>query len=51
MSRTESVATQLELVIPADHPHVRVARLTATGLGALLGLDVDALDELRLVVD
>ena len=42
---------QMDLVIPADHPHVRVARLTATGLGTLLGLDVDALDEMRLVVD
>jgi serine/threonine-protein kinase RsbW len=41
----------MELVIPADHPHVRVARLTATGLGSLLGFDVESLDEMRLVVD
>lgn len=41
----------MELVIPADHPHVRVARLTATGLGSLMGFDVESLDEMRLVVD
>jgi serine/threonine-protein kinase RsbW len=45
------VGTQMELVIPADHPHVRVARLTATGLGSLLGFDVESLDEMRLVID
>jgi hypothetical protein len=44
------MGSRMELSIPADHLHVRVARLTATGLGSLFGLNVNALDELRLVV-
>jgi serine/threonine-protein kinase RsbW len=40
-----------ELRIAAAPPYVRVARLTAAGVGAELGMSVDALDEMRLVVD
>ncbi|MGD9703810.1 MAG: hypothetical protein AB7Q42_21400 [Acidimicrobiia bacterium] len=41
----------VSLQIPADALYVRVARLTATGFGALHDLNVDDLDDLRLVVD
>jgi anti-sigma regulatory factor (Ser/Thr protein kinase) len=41
----------VSLVIPADALFVRVARLTASGYGALHDLNLDDLDDLRLVVD
>jgi anti-sigma regulatory factor (Ser/Thr protein kinase) len=41
----------VSLVIPADALYVRVARLTASGFGALHDLNLDDLDDLRLVVD
>lgn len=45
------VTGAVALQIPADAAFVRVARLTATGFGAMHGLTVDDLDDLRLVVD
>jgi anti-sigma regulatory factor (Ser/Thr protein kinase) len=41
----------VSLVIPADALYVRVARLTASGFGALHEMTIDDLDDLRLVVD
>lgn len=41
----------VSLLIPPDPAFVRVARLTATGLGSMYGLSVDDLEDLRLVVD
>ena len=41
----------VSLVIPADALYVRVARLTASGYGALHEMNLDDLDDLRLVVD
>jgi anti-sigma regulatory factor (Ser/Thr protein kinase) len=44
-------ASSVSLLIPPEPAFVRVARLTASGYGALHDLNVDDLDDLRLVVD
>lgn len=44
-------ADNVELVIPAAFRHVRLARLTVSGIGSHLGADVDKIEELRLLVD
>lgn len=44
-------ARDVELVIPACHRHVRLARLAASGIGASLDVDVERIEELRLLVD
>lgn len=41
----------VDLVIPATYPYVRLARLTASALGAELGADVERVEELRLLTD
>lgn len=41
----------LVLSFPARDGFLRVSRMTATSFGAGLGLDIDALDDLRLAVD
>ena len=41
----------VEVVIPASHRLVRLARLVASGVGSGLGADVDRIEELRLLVD
>lgn len=48
---TADPSNDVELVIPASHSHVRLARLAASGIGALTGADVDRIEELRLLVD
>lgn len=40
----------VELSLPADTRHLRMARLAASGLGADLGLSLDEIEELRLAV-
>lgn len=37
--------------IEADHRFVRVVRLVASGVASIVGMDVDAVDDLRIAVD
>jgi len=37
--------------IEADHRFVRVVRLVASGVASIMGVDVDAVDDLRIAVD
>lgn len=41
----------VRLELPVDSRYIRVARLVASGLGAIAGLDVDGVDDLRIAVD
>ncbi|MGD9795973.1 MAG: hypothetical protein AB7V43_21110 [Acidimicrobiia bacterium] len=41
----------VELTIPHDVSYIRVARLAVSGIAALCGFDIDAIDDLRLAVD
>ena len=41
----------VRLELPIASQYIRVARLVASGLGASAGLDVDAVDDLRIAVD
>ncbi len=41
----------VQLIIAADPRHVRLARLVAGGYGSLIGMSVDALDDLRISID
>ena len=41
----------VRLELPIESQYIRVARLVASGLGATAGLDVDAVDDLRIAVD
>ena len=41
----------VRLELPVESQYIRVARLVASGLGATAGLDVDAVDDLRIAVD
>jgi hypothetical protein len=41
----------VRLELPVESQYIRVARLVASGLGASAGLDVDAVDDLRIAVD
>ena len=41
----------VQLTIASDPRQVRLARLIAGGFGSLAGLDVDALDDLRISID
>jgi len=41
----------VRLELPVDTRYIRVARLVASGMGATAGLDVDAVDDLRIAVD
>jgi anti-sigma regulatory factor (Ser/Thr protein kinase) len=41
----------VRLELPIESKYIRVARLVASGLGATAGLDVDAVDDLRIAVD
>lgn len=54
-SSTETTAAPgrvaVELVLPADVAHVRLARLVASGLGTEMALHVDRIEDLRLVVN
>lgn len=40
----------VELSVPADSRHLRLARLAASGYGADLGFSLDEIEELRLAV-
>jgi len=42
---------QVELSIPTDPAFVRIVRLTASGVAALIPFDVDRIDDLRITVD
>jgi serine/threonine-protein kinase RsbW len=42
---------QVDLVVPATTRHLRLARLTASGMAADLGFTVDQIEDLRLAVD
>ena len=44
-------ASTVSLEIAADHGQVRLARLVAAGIGAMQGLDLEAVDDLRISVD
>lgn len=44
-------ATKVSLRFPASISSIRLARLVGSGVGAQLGLDVVAIEDLRLVVD
>lgn len=41
----------VRLQLPVDPQYMRVARLVASGLGATIGFDVEAVDDLRIAVD
>lgn len=41
----------IELSLPADSRVLRLVRLVASGLASIVGLDVDALDDLRIGID
>lgn len=41
----------VQLSIAADPRQVRLARLVAGGYGSLIGMDIDALDDLRIAID
>ncbi len=46
----ELVDDFVELSVPADVKHLRLARLAASGYGADLGFSLDEIEELRLAV-
>ena len=46
-----SATHEVELCIPADPAFVRIARLTASGVAALIPFDVERIDDLRITVD
>jgi serine/threonine-protein kinase RsbW len=48
MVREDSV---VRLELPVDTRYIRVARLVASGMAATAGLDMDAVDDLRIAVD
>jgi serine/threonine-protein kinase RsbW len=41
----------IRLQLPVDPQYMRVARLVASGLGATIGFDVEAVDDFRIAVD
>ncbi len=41
----------VRLQLPVDPQYMRVARLVASGLGATIGFDVEAVDDFRIAVD
>jgi len=45
------VVGPVQLTISSDPRQVRLARLIAGGYGSLIGMDVDALDDLRIAID
>jgi hypothetical protein len=47
MGRTSTVSLQ----IAAEHGQVRLARLVAAGIAAMQGLDLEAVEDLRIAVD
>ncbi len=54
MTATESpraVGSAVSLEINAEHHMIRVARLVASGLAAIAGFDLDAVEDLRIAVD
>ena len=42
---------RIALEIGSAHREVRIVRLVASGVGSLAGLDVDAIEDLRIAVD
>jgi len=46
-----SAAHEVELCIPTDPAYVRIARLTASGVAAMIPFDVERIDDLRITVD
>jgi serine/threonine-protein kinase RsbW len=41
----------IRLELPVDSRYMRVVRLVASGLGATVGFDVEAVDDFRIAVD
>jgi len=50
LSRDEAVAAPICLSLPADEALIQVARLTASGVAAHVGLDFEALEDLKLAI-
>lgn len=48
---TFDTAECVRLELPSDTRYMRVVRLVASGLGATLGFDVEAVDDFRIAVD
>jgi anti-sigma regulatory factor (Ser/Thr protein kinase) len=48
---TTTVATTMQLVVPADPQLLRIVRLVASGLASLGPLDLDAVEEVRVAAD
>jgi serine/threonine-protein kinase RsbW len=46
-----SLEGPIDLSLPADSRVLRLVRLVASGLASIVGLDVDALDDLRIGID
>jgi hypothetical protein len=45
------MATELELVVPADPQLLRIVRLVASGLASLADLDLDGVEQVRVAAD
>lgn len=50
-AKVNVIVEPVVLEIAADPRQVRLARLVAGGYGSLIGMDVDALDDLRIAID
>jgi serine/threonine-protein kinase RsbW len=48
---TQAADDRVDLSVPATTQHLRLVRLTASGMAADLGFDVDQIEDLRLAVD
>lgn len=45
------VDDEVQLILPGDPQHVRLARLVASGVGAAAGFDVEEVADFRIAVD
>jgi len=46
-----AVGSSVSLEVNAEHHMIRIARLVASGLAAIAGFDLDAVEDLRIAVD
>ena len=51
MSDSQMIDTTVELCVPRRAEFVRTARLTASGIAALVAFDIDRIDDLRITVN
>jgi len=48
MEETERLENRLELIIPADPNYVKIVRMAMAGLGNILNLDIEEIENLKL---